>query len=216
MRLLAATAMVTVLAMPASSRDKSVWTAIRSVDPITGKSSCIVSAYDRAAGMSFTRIGVLYPIVEMNSEHGLLVGVSSGGRVRIPSGDILWRVDDLPYRELKAANNPANRSGASALPADAAAKLSQDTLALTQALTATSTVASGDTAWAMLDEMRRGKGLQYRQAEANAAYGLPQASAQMTGQLTKKGLAPFPLDASFQAALTKCGIGERNDRPPPS
>lgn len=211
MRLLAAAAIVSVFAMPAPSRDKSVWTAAQSVDPITGKNSCVVSAYDRAAGMSFTRVGILYPIVEMNSKHGLLVGVSSGGRVRIPSGDILWRVDDLPYRGLKAANNPTNRSGTSALPADAAAKLTQDMLALTTA----STVASGDTAWAMLDEMRRGKDLQYRQAEANTAYGLPQSSAQLAGQLTKKGLAPFPLDASFHAALARCGIGEQDDRPPP-
>jgi len=64
-------------------------------------------------------------------------------------------------------------------------------------LTATSTVANGDTAWAMLEEMRRGKGLQYRQADANSAFGLPQSSTQSTGQITKKGLAPFPLDASF-------------------
>lgn len=197
------------LAVPAAAKEKPTWQVTQSVDPITGQTSCVVAAYDRAAGMSFTRMGVIYPIVEMNSKLGLLVGVSSGGRMRLPSGDIVWRVDDLPYRELKAADNPANRPGMPALPADTVAKLTQDTLALTQALTATSTVASGSVAWAMLGEMRQGRGLQFRQVSATAAYGLPDESSQVTGQITAKGLRPFPLDASFHAALATCGIGER-------
>jgi hypothetical protein len=156
--------------------------------------------------MSFTRTGAIYPIVELNSKHGLLVGVSSGGRFRLPTGDILWRVDDLPYRELKAADNPSDRE--SAIPADATALLTQQTMALAQSMTATSTVASGERAWAMLAELRQGHGLQFRQVGAATGYGLRSEQAEATGIITKAGLRPWPIDASFQAALSTCGIGQ--------
>lgn len=213
MRVIVAALTAALLAGPVAGRERPVWTATRTADPITGKTSCVIAAYDTAAGMKFTRVGVLYPIVEMNSDHGLLVGVSSGGSMRLPTGDILWRVDDLPFREIRAASNPGGYSAGTGQPAvpgaDTLRQLTQDTLALTQALTATSTVASGGTAWAMLEEMRHGRGLQYRQAAAAGGYGLPQQKAIETGQITRKGLRPFPLDASLQAALDICGIRER-------
>jgi hypothetical protein len=69
------------LAGHAEARKKqATWVAKQATDPITGASSCTVTASDRAAGMRFTRTGATYPVVELNSEHGLLVGVSSGGR----------------------------------------------------------------------------------------------------------------------------------------
>ena len=46
--------------------------------------------------MSYTRVGALYPFVDQKGAHGLLVGVASGGRIRVPSGDILWRIDEQP------------------------------------------------------------------------------------------------------------------------
>lgn len=196
-----------VAANSASAKPRPTWQATGNVDPITGTSSCVVAATDRAAGMSFTRSGTIYPVVELNSAHGLLVGVSSGGRFRLSTGDILWRVDDLPYRELKAADNPAGID--SAVPADATAQLTQQAMTLTRAMTATSTLASGRRAWAMLAELRAGRGLQFRQANPNSAYGLPQQQTLLTGQVTKTGLRPVPIDASFHAALATCKIGDR-------
>ena len=210
MRVIIAALTAAVLSMPVAAKEKPVWTATRTVDPITGKTSCVIAAYDGGKGLWFTRIGALYPIVEMNSEYGLLVGVSSGGTVRMPTGDIVWRVDDLPYREIRAGANPGV-SMVSTPAANTVTQVTQESLAMARALTATSTVASGDTAWAMLAEMRRGSGLQFRQAAVATGYGLPQQQAMATGQITKKGLRPFPLDGSFHAALQSCGLGEGPD-----
>lgn len=183
---------------------------------MTGSETCVVAAFDRGAGLRFSRTGYLYPIVELHPIHGLLVGVSSGGRFRLPTGDIVWRVDDRPFRELKAANNPATAATSFSKPAaatgdDAASRAMRDTveqaLRMSAGLAATSTVASGDTAKAMLDEMLSGHSLIFRAAAAVPDYGLPSSRAHEVGQVTKNGLKPFPLDESFRTGLAACGIG---------
>jgi len=193
-----------IITSPAVARKPAppVWQVMRSSDPITGKTSCVVAVIDRAAGLSFTTTGTIYPFVENNSELGLLVGVSSGGKVRLPTGDIVWRVDDHPYRELKVADNPAAASTSD----DPAARAMSQTLALARSFSATSTVASGDKARAMLDEMLTGSALQIRSANVATSYGLPDDSVRMTGLMTKDGLRPYPLDASFRDALSRCDI----------
>ena len=189
---------------------RGAWDVIRTTDPITGTSTCVVAALDYVGKDSFSRVGALYPLVENNPVHGLLVGVSSGGKFRFPTGDIVWRVDDRPFRELKAQNNP----GAAAQPAKAAAtaadKAMQDVLALTTSLTAsmtsTTTVASGDGAKAMLDEMLAGKALIFRAAAIRVDYGLQSSAMYRVGQITEKGLRPIPLDQSFRDGVQSCGI----------
>jgi hypothetical protein len=195
----------------AQRRSRDTWQVSRVSDPITGSQTCVVAAYDRAAGRSFSRVGYLYPIVENNPQFGFLVGVSSGGRVRIPTGDILWRVDTNPYREIRAADNPApppaTPSSQSNDPASAAMR---DALAmtasLTMAATATSTVASGERAREMLREMTVGRQLIYRAAAGAPAYGLPSSAIGQVGQITREGLRPIPIDESFHRALAECGI----------
>ena len=187
----------------------AVWQVSRTSDPITGATSCIVAAYDRAAGMSFSRTGILYPFIENNSAHGLLVGVSSGGRIRLPTGDIVWRVDDRPFRTLAAADNPAGMNNA-ALPQQSAEMtgLMQQQMRLIAAATATSTVAGGKIARIMLDEMLAGQGLIFRAAAATTSFGLPTGAGQSVGRITKDGLRPYPLDGSFRAGLAACGISQ--------
>ena len=157
--------------------------------------------------MSFSRTGALYPFVENSSAHGVLVGVSSGGRIRLPTGDIVWRVDDRPFRTLAAAESPADTT-ASAIPrGDSAMKaLVDQQMRIIASATATSTVASGSTARAILDEMLAGRGLIFRSAAAATAYGLPGDGGQRVGQITRDGLRPYPLDDSFRAGLAACGI----------
>jgi hypothetical protein len=98
--------------------------------------------------VSFSPVGLLYPFVENNPDQGVLVGVSSGGRYRMPTGDILWRVDDKPFRTLRAQDNPALPSTLAVANTDVASKAMQDAVALTMRLTiaatASSTVASGE------------------------------------------------------------------------
>lgn len=210
--LLAAAIVLTVTngvapAVSAKKARKPVWQVTRSSDPITGTSSCIVAAYDQAAELSYSRTGMLYPFVENSSVHGVLVGVSSGGRVRLPTGDIVWRVDDRPFRTLVAADNPAGAT-TSAVPQGVPGmqQLVDQQMRLIAAATATSTVASGDTARAMLAELLAGSGLVFRAAAATASYGLPTGSDRSVGLLTKEGVRPYPLDDSFRAGLTACGI----------
>lgn len=108
----------------AHAKKKGAWSVVRTQDPITGRQTCAVSALDRIGGMRFTQVGILYAVVENNSDAGLLVGVSSGGRWRVPIGDIVWRVDDKPYRTLRAMDNPeVVRTGNPALMAADAAKM---------------------------------------------------------------------------------------------
>jgi hypothetical protein len=194
-------------AVQSKKAPKPVWQVTRTSDPITGATSCIVAAWDQAGKTSFSRTGTLYPFVENSSVHGMLVGVSSGGRIRLPTGDIVWRVDDRPFRTLVAADSPANAT-ASAISAGSAAvqALVEQQMRLVAAASATSTVARGATARAILDEMLAGRGLVFRAAAASAAYGLPSDGGQRVGQITKDGLRPYPLDDSFRAGLAVCGV----------
>jgi hypothetical protein len=204
------------LAEPAEGRraPREAWSVTRTTDPITGASTCVVAAFDQIGRSRFSRVGALYPVVENNARLGLLVGVSSGGQFRLPTGDIVWRVDDRPHRELKAADNPA--TGA-ALPVpfktgnEAADRAAEQAMAqqgsLIASMTATSTVASGERAREMLAEMAGAQSLIFRQSHAAPAYGLPSSQASRVGQYTSKGLRPIPLDASFRRGLTECGIG---------
>ena len=179
------------------------WKATRTSDPITGVSRCVVAAYDRSGGFSFSRTGYLYPIVEANSQYGLLVGVSSGGTYRAPSGAVVWRVDQRPYRQLSPMNNPQLSASSGAENSDPIANAQR----MVQAATQTSTLASGETAQAMLAEMKSGAELIFRSETISATYGLPDAQALALGQLTSSGeIKPYPLDASFHRALSECGI----------
>lgn len=191
---------------------RGAWDIIRTTDPITGASTCVVAALDYVGKDSFSRMGMLYPVVENNPVHGLLVGVSSGGKFRFPTGDIVWRVDDHRFRELKAEDNPAAAPASPTPPApsDPASRVMQETMALSMKLaagmTATSTVANGERAKAMLDEMLAGKALIFRSAAVTPAYGLQSSAMYQVGQISEKGLRPIPIDASFRAGLAACGI----------
>jgi hypothetical protein len=196
---------------PAKKPRRGAWDVIRTTDPIIGASTCVVAALDYVGKDSFSRMGMLYPVVENNPVHGLLIGISSGGKFRLPTGDIVWRVDDRPFRELKAEDNPAT-GPAPVIPAasDPASKAMQDTLALTMkmtvSMTATSTMASGDRAKSMLEEMLAGKALIFRSAAVTTAYGLQNNAMYRVGQVTEKGLRPIPIDESFRQGLATCRI----------
>lgn len=202
-------------AVDAKKPPRGAWDVIRTSDPVTGVSTCVVAALDYVGKDSFSRTGLLYPIVENNPVHGLLVGVSSGGKFRLPTGDIVWRVDDRPFREIKAENNPAGAPAptvATAVPTDAASKAMQEAVAmttkLTAAMTATSTVASGKRAQAMLAEMLAGQTLIFRSAAVTPQFGLQNSAMYRVGQFTKDGLRPIPIDDSFRSGLEMCRLNK--------
>ncbi len=202
---------------PAAAKEKAprTWTATHTTDPVTGISRCVVSASDYVGKTRYTRTGFLYPVIENHPEHGLLVGVSSGGRFRLPTGAILWRVDDRPFREIRPEDGPGTQAAALPPPSlpegtNPTAKAVNDAMAtamrMAVGMSATSTFATGDTAKAMLAELRAGKGLLYRAKAAAVDTGLPDNGAYRLGQVTNDGLKPLPLDASLAQALVECGI----------
>lgn len=217
------TALMTTSPTAAKKKPREAWSVTKTEDSITGAKTCVVAAYDQVRKSRFTQTGALYPIVEKNDTLGILVGVSSGGRYRLPTGDILWRVDKLPHRTLKAADNPATASSLDASTPyktgnEVADKAMADAMAatsgMTAAMTATSTVASGGKASEMLAEMLSGHGLIFRSAAVAPAFGLPNDRSSRVGQYTDEGLKPIPLDASFRAGVTECGIKLPSDHMP--
>ncbi len=194
------------------------WSVSRSTDPVTGLERCVVAAVDRFGSDRLSRMGSLYPFVEKNSAIGLLVGVSSGGRFRVPPGDILWRVDANAFQELKGSDTPTTgTSAAPAVPMPApvqgnpgAEKAFQDAMAmsarLAAAVTSGVTAASGKRAEELLVELRAGRTLIFRSATSAPSMGLPSDQTNRVGMITDEGLRPFLLDASFAAGLAECGI----------
>lgn len=199
----------------AKKAPREVWTVSRTSDPITGDTNCVVAAYDSIGKLKYSRFGFLYPVVENNSKLGVLVGVSSGGTYRVPTGDILWRVDQNPHRTLQAKNNPA-LPGSSIFGAYKTGNAETDkrveeamasTGNIVASMTATSTMASGPLAREILAEMISGQGLIYRQAQAAPAYGLPTGAENRVGQYTTdEGHVAIKLDDSFRRGLATCGI----------
>jgi len=154
-----------VLGLPhgAIAKPREVWTVVRTSDPITGASTCTVSAYDQGMfGGRYSRTGYLYPVVERNSQFGLLVGVSTGGSIRVPSGNVVWRVDDRPFRTLRAADNPPDprfqfpvaKTGNAAVDEQVAQSMKS-----VSGMMSTSTVASGKIAEEILAELVGGRSL---------------------------------------------------------
>lgn len=199
----------------AKGRAPQAWQATRTTDPVTGATRCVVTALDYFGKSRYSRTGFLYPVIEQHPDHGLLVGVSSGGRFRLPTGTILWRVDERPFRELRAEDGPVTVDMAVTAPRGApqdsvAAKAMADAMALTNRLimsaTATSTFAQGDRAKEMLAELLAGHGLLFRAKAAAPETGLPGTGMYRVGQFTNEGLRPVPLDESLQTSLKECGI----------
>lgn len=192
------------------------WSATRITDPVTGVNRCVVSAMDHVGGTRYSRTGFLYSVIEKHPDHGLMIGVSSGGRFRLPTGTILWRVDQQPFREIRPEDGPATSGAALPAPAipagvDAAtAKAVSDAMAMATRMaagqSATSTFATGDTARAMLAELRAGHGLLYRSKAAASDMGLPDSGAFRVGQFTQDGMKPVPVDDSLEVSLRECGI----------
>lgn len=209
-RIVLAAAFIALTIAPAVHARKApriAWQVMRATDPITKASTCAVVASDYVGKTRFTQSGGLYPVVEMNSTYGLLVGVSSGGQYRFPTGDILWVVDDLPYRELLAADNPGAVSlPTSAMPAATIEAMTAYSMQLTRSLNAISTMASGAKAREMLDELLNGRSLLFR-SKVGPQTGLPNYSALFAGQVNeKRHVRPVPLDASFRDGLKACGM----------
>ena len=198
----------------AATENQQTWQVTRQEDPITGVSRCVVTAPDRVGGTAYTRMSYLYPFVELNSDAGLLVGVSTGGKVRFSPGDIVWRVDQEPPRTFTVANTPTIGAQANVVTMDATSPEQQQAMETAMKMTAgiTSSMQNGITAVggadaeAALAEMKSGKSLLFRAASAAPSAGVPSSQTFKVGQVQRGKLKPFQLDESFESALAQCGL----------
>lgn len=193
-----------VLGSCATTGNLPLWSANQSSDPVTGERRCVVTAQERIFGGYYSSVSRAYPVVEVNSEHGLMVGVSLGdGSVKYSPGDIIWRVDENEPRTLLAAETPKigtnsflDMSSATPEQKEIMAQAEAMSGGLLSSLQNGVTLVKGERAREMLDEMKAGSQILYRGVAPSA--GLYSGS--------KTDYAEIPIDDSFYIALAQCGI----------
>lgn len=178
------------------------WIAQHSTDEFTDEATCRVTVGSRYTARNvYTYTGSLYPFVE-SKEGELRVGVMSGGRVKIPVGEVQLRIDQNPAWNIAVHETPADLVPSQDFPGPYQAQLSDEqremvastyraTMEHTAQAMSPYTATTGEKAEAILRQMLDGDKLIYR------AVGLNQPGS---------GTGEYDLDASLNAALARCGI----------
>jgi hypothetical protein len=186
-----------------ASAPKVEWVTDKQTDEFTDVTTCraTTGSFYSTSGI-YTKVGALYPMVEQ-VDGELRVGLQSGGKYKIPVGNIQLRIDsnkawDINTSEtpidLLSTINPLVAIPMDNLPEDQKKMIEQSVESskkMTAQAMAPYTVATGDKAKAILKEMLAGKELKYR------TVGLVQASSTV---------GEFKLDESLGKALTACNI----------
>ena len=190
---------------------------------MTGIQRCVASVPDRSfTGARYTVNGYLYPVVENNSELGLLIGVSSGGDIPVPTGDILWRIDSNEVHTLLVSETPTIGADGQA-DENAFSRTYAQTMSVINQMVASvqngATLVGGKRAEAILAEMRSGSELVFREAVAAPNTGLIRSGTENMGIVEEdysvrarlgldpvRSRRPIKLDDSFEAALQECGL----------
>lgn len=188
----------------ASNSPKQNWVVLNNTDQFTDKTTCTVTTGSFYSGDSvYTMSNHYYPYIQKDGTT-ILVGVQSGGKFKIPVGNIQLRIDSNPAWMITSAETPllSSNTAANTLPpsypdnmSDEQKKAFETTYknAMNTATKAMSpfTATTGDKAHKILTEMLNGHKLIYR------TVGLNQ-DASSTGEVL--------IDNSFKTALDQCGI----------
>lgn len=195
-----------------STPPKVEWIASAEFDRFTDQTSCTVttgSLYTQSSVFTYTNH--LYPFIEV-VEDELRVGLKSGGKYKVPVGDIQLRIDKNKAWYISMSETPVNvepnphasaqvdvmTEYAKSLPPEQQALVVNSYKAAmnsTGQMLSPYTAVAGDKAKAIVKEMLQGKSLIYR------TLGF--------GQVTNYGggtTGEFVLNDSLQAALNKCQI----------
>ena len=196
----------------ASTTPKVQWVASIQFDRFTDITTCTVSTGSLYTGSSvFTYTNHLYPFIEVVN-NDLRVGVKSGGKYKVPVGDVQLRIDNNKAWTISMSETPVNvkpnttmnsqlelmTEYAKNLPKEQK-KLIVDSyktaMSATGKMLSPFTLTTGDKAKAILNEMLNGKALIFR----TLGFGLIAGNtAGSTGE--------FLLDGSLKVALEKCRI----------
>jgi len=191
---------------------KVEWVASTEFDRFTDITTCSVSTGSLYTQSSvFTYTNRLYPFIQVVNDE-LQVGVKSGGKYKVPVGNVQLRIDSNKAWAISMSETPVSGkpnpivNGQVDLMAEYTKTLSKEqqkivvdsqktAMNATEQMLSPFTVATGDKAKTILNEMLNGKVLIYR----TLGFGpMVPATAATTGE--------FLLDGSLQAALDKCQI----------
>lgn len=177
----------------------SQWRAIERTDEFTDQRWCRVQ--QREANRLFPTL--YYIAVIEKRQDGLRVGLASSGRYNLPVGTVRMRIDDNEAWTITPDETPIDSGSeqyagmrrsleADGTPQGAAASSAiGETSRAVQQMVSPYTVATGDKARAILEQMRTGRRLIYQTVGINAA-------ASSTGRIE---LGPELIEA-----LARCGI----------
>lgn len=183
-------------------RSSVEWITVRDTDQFTDKATCgvTVGSFYTGGGV-YTVSNHYYPYIESpNGE--LRVGIRSGGRFKIPVGDVQIRIDQNPAWTIATGETPVDyvpegqlkamqAYGGDAKQQEMLEKTYKTALQASAQAMSPFTAATGEKAQQILSQMKTGKVLIYR------TLGLNQA-ASTTGE--------YALDQSLNKALAVCGI----------
>ena len=179
MRIFLAFAVVAALSGCASSPlSGATWKPVSTTDAFTDVTTKMVTVgeFETSRGI-YTKSMSLYPFVGTR-EGELIVGVRSGGRYRIPTGQIQMRIDDNPAWTIATEETPLHLvpdvQGLPPLTGDEKIDASisdaqKKMMASVQRTMSPFTATTGDKAKKILSEMLSGKKLIYRMVGINQA-----------------------------------------------
>jgi len=180
------------------------WVATLKMDAFTDQKTCSVtvgSLYTRNSVYSYTNL--YYPYIDVVNGD-IRVGIKSGGKYKIPVGDVQLRIDNnkawvisssetpLDYVPKGAFNNMAQYY--QNLPEESRTLIQdayKETMKATSRAMSPFTATTGEKAAKILQEMLIGKNIKYR------TVGLNQAAS---------SIGEYKLDSSLKSALLKCGV----------
>ncbi|AZL68208.1 hypothetical protein EJA05_10895 [Pseudomonas oryziphila] len=178
---------------------KPTWRATSSTDESTNKMTMMVSTGDTdSASWFFTRPVYYFPVIRKDGDE-LLVGVMSGGRVRLPVGTVQLLVDQHEAWTITPQENPLSLSPAvfqkdvtdSGEHAEIVKNAEKQAMDAATQMMSPYTLASGEKAKQIIRDLVAGQKLQYRIVAIDQA-------ASTTGEAV--------IDRSFSQALRAIGI----------
>jgi hypothetical protein len=202
---------MSILAGCASTSPKVEWVASSEFDRFTDQTTCSVTTGSLYTQSSvYTYNNHLYPFIEVVKGE-LRVGIKSGGKYKVPVGNVQLRIDknkawDINMSETPVTETPnAQASSQVDLMTEYAKDLPPEQQALvmnsykaamnsTNKMLSPYTVATGDKAKAIVKEMLEGETLIYR----TLGFSSVANSTGTTGE--------FLIDDSLKTALNKCQI----------
>lgn len=181
------------------------WFAEKNIDKFDDSFKCRVTVGSTyySSGTVLTYNAHYYPFIEKVNDE-LRVGILSGGKVKVPVGDVQMRIDSNPAWTIETSETPVDYTtpGASMDMSPYMANMTPEqktqfqtvykqSLNNTTKMMSPFTASTGEKAEKILKQMVGGSKLIYRVVGFNQA-------ASSTGE--------YPLDITLTNALTECGI----------